>query len=85
VHILENKKQNSLKEAYIPQKDVQECEMSSMLLDGGDIQFEDEKKQNDEEHSLDAYMVMIEEPNNLKEEKIIQQVQTSTTMTSRLL
>ena len=51
-----------------------------MPLDGGDIQFEDEKRQNDEEHSLDAFMRMIEEQNNFKEDKIMQQVQTITTM-----
>ena len=72
MHKVENKKQNSLKEAYSPQKDVQGCEMSSMPLDSGNIQFEDEKRQNDEEHSLDAFMKMIEEQNNLKEEKIMQ-------------
>ena len=55
-----------------------------MPLDGGEIQFEDEKKQNDEEHSLDAFMEMIKEQNNLKEEKILQQVQTSTTMAQKV-
>ena len=55
-----------------------------MPLHGGDIQFEGEKRQNDEEHSLDAFMEMIEEQNNFKEEKILQQVQTSTTMAQKV-
>ena len=83
VHKVGNEEQNSLKEAYSPQKDVQGCEMSSMPLDGGDIQFEDEKRQNDEEHSLDAFMEMIEEQNNFKEEKTMQQGETSTTMAQK--